>query len=153
MKEVKTVEDLKNTKIYLSNKEDRVKFQEMVFSLGVKWNSGETEVMYLNAPFLYIDDKLILKLNEYDFGCDFINDSNKQIFLHDVLKIEPPRHGFETKESVLVRQDKVLKWNLTEYAYFDTEITHGHVCLNGQCFKYCIPYEGNEHLLGTTKDK
>ena len=31
------IEDLKNTKIYLSNEEDRIKFQEKVFRLGVEW--------------------------------------------------------------------------------------------------------------------
>ena len=32
-------EDLRETKIYLSNVEDRITFQKKMFSLGIKWNS------------------------------------------------------------------------------------------------------------------
>lgn len=53
------IEDLKNTKIYLPNKEDRIKFQKKVFKLGVEWKAGEPRKIMEKEPFYYIDSNLI----------------------------------------------------------------------------------------------
>ena len=41
-------------------------------------------------------------------------------------------------------------WSVDFYSYFDME-SHRHRCLGG-LWDYCIPYEGNEHLLGTREE-
>ena len=41
-------------------------------------------------------------------------------------------------------------WNLFQYAYQNKDGIH--VMVGGAAFKTCIPYIGNEELLGTTKD-
>lgn len=56
---------------------------------------------------------------------------------------------FKPFDKVLVRNDDKLKW----YAdIFSNKDENGkYVCI-GWNWKQCIPYEGNEHLLGTTEN-
>ena len=139
-------EDLKNTKIYLSNREDRIKFQEKVFKLGVKWISGETCVIaYQSHPFYYISN-LALSCNSSMLYNLFIESRYKQIFLEDVLSIEEPV-VLITGTPVLVRDRYDKEW---EYDVLG-RIRSGeckYKCVGGT-FYQCVPYEGNEHLLGT----
>lgn len=61
---------------------------------------------------------------------------------------------FKSFDSVLVRNSEDSDWELNLFSYYRKEAECDYyVCLNGFRFKYCIHYEGNEHLLGTCKDK
>lgn len=52
-------------------------------------------------------------------------------------------------DKVLVRDDINEKWSINLFSYYDEEDEHfPYICQNGGYY-YCIPYEGNEHLLGT----
>lgn len=59
---------------------------------------------------------------------------------------------FESK--VLVRDDEKEKWKPAIWGYYDTDHSkyYPYETVGGNCFVFCIPYEGNEHLLGTTED-
>ena len=50
-------------------------------------------------------------------------------------------------KSIALYEDNV--WNLFQYAYQNKEGVH--IMVGGAAFKECIPYAGNEELLGTTK--
>lgn len=53
-------------------------------------------------------------------------------------------------QRVLVRDGDDEEWMLNLYSHYDeTAIKFNFVCLASR-FKNCIPYEGNEALLGTT---
>lgn len=52
-------------------------------------------------------------------------------------------------DKVLVRDDKEDQWSANIFSYQVRDMFH---CLGEGYWRYCIPYEGNEHLLGTTKD-
>lgn len=58
-------------------------------------------------------------------------------------------YDFKPFQQVLVRDSKDRQWSCSLYSHYNT-IYNVHICANGRDFKYCIPYEGNEHLLGTT---
>lgn len=62
---------------------------------------------------------------------------------------EAKDHEFQHFDKVLVRDDDNFAWCLALYAYFQEE-TALHRMVGGACWGQCIPYEGNEHLLGTT---
>ena len=47
------IEDLKNTKIYLSNEEDRARFQNKVFNLGVEWGNLDKSKLSEVFPNLF----------------------------------------------------------------------------------------------------
>ena len=78
--------------------------------------------------------------------------SAKRKFLHkNITKIKTT---MKTKtipfDKVLVRDDDSGEWCLALYAYY-RESTKLHRMVGGACWGQCIPYEGNEHLLGRTE--
>ena len=52
-------------------------------------------------------------------------------------------------DKVLVRDSESDKWRANLFAYISED---GYYCCVYAFWVYCIPYAGNEHLLGTTKD-
>ena len=52
-------------------------------------------------------------------------------------------------DKVLVRDFKDQAWQVSLFGYKDA---NNYYCCNGSCWNQCIPYKGNESLLGTTKD-
>lgn len=53
-------------------------------------------------------------------------------------------------DKVLVRNDKEDQWSANIFSYQVRD--NMYYCLGENYWRYCIPYEGNEHLLGTTQD-
>ena len=51
-------------------------------------------------------------------------------------------------DKVLVRDDNDTPWKVGLFSHIDNKLFQ---CV-GSIYRQCIPYEGNEHLLGTTKD-
>ena len=146
-------EDLKETKIYLSNVEDRIKFQEKMFSLGIKWIVINSAVDYTDCPFYYIDKDFDL---QYSISIDpefFIYNNYKQIFLHEVLAIKEPKEvcEFNTFDRVLVRDTNKDLWVAKFFKFYYCEnISFPYQTIDDCCFSQCIKYEGNEHLLMTS---
>lgn len=62
------------------------------------------------------------------------------------IKIE---HQFKPFERVLVRERRNEAWRAAFFSYINE---YKRYVTTSMAWKYCIPYEGNEHLLGTTKD-
>lgn len=52
-------------------------------------------------------------------------------------------------DKVLIRDDEDHPWRVSLFGYKDA---NSYYCCNGCTWNQCIPYEGNEHLLGTTKN-
>lgn len=64
-----------------------------------------------------------------------------------------PKVEFKTLDYVLCKSMACYEgdaWNLFQYAYQNKDGIH--IMVEGSAFKRCIPYKGNEHLLGTTKE-
>lgn len=72
----------------------------------------------------------------------------------DLWYLVPKPHydikNFKPKQWVLVRDDDEWEWALTRFSYLSNGSASLFVCINGASFQQCIPFEGNEHLLGTT---
>lgn len=62
---------------------------------------------------------------------------------------DKPEHEFQPFEKVLVRDVDTDKWTVDLYGFKENNDDYVYQCVGGCCV-YCIPYEGNEHLLGTT---
>lgn len=56
---------------------------------------------------------------------------------------------FEPFQKVLVRDDNTAPWDITFFKYLNKNSKYKFSGFNG-CWKQCLPYEGNEHLFGTT---
>lgn len=125
-----------------------------------------TRKIYYHA---YMDDELYINQVEGEFFSRisrikrFATDSEKQQ-LFDALAKEGKRWDSEKKQivglkpkfdelkpfdRVLVRNCKSENWRANLFGYIDKD---GFYCCVWANWAYCIPYAGNEHLLGTTKD-
>ena len=70
----------------------------------------------------------------------------------NTLQVEPIESKCEFKpfDRVLVRDYPNQKWTVNLFSYYNKEARDfPYVCTNG-CFSYCIPYAGNEYLVGKT---
>lgn len=74
-------------------------------------------------------------------------DAEKKMIVNLKLKVE-----LKPFDNVLVRHQKTEEWRANIFSHTDkTDEYLDYVCVNGR-WEFCIPYEGNESLLGTTKD-
>lgn len=66
-------------------------------------------------------------------------------------KVENPTHQFKPFDKVLVRDALIDKWRCSLFSHFSPFPNNEfkYRCIES-VYKYCIPYEGNEHLVGTT---
>lgn len=67
-------------------------------------------------------------------------------------KVNEPKvekHSFKPFDRVLVRDHEVEVWRAGFFGFYDEGGSYPYRCV-ASAYKYCIPYEGNEHLLGTT---
>ena len=60
-----------------------------------------------------------------------------------------PKVELKPFDKVLIRDDEDHPWRVSLFGYKDA---NSYYCCNGCTWNQCIPYEGNEHLLGTTKN-
>lgn len=72
-----------------------------------------------------------------------------------IYKVVLPDVTFQPFQKVLVKDiesinDCFTVWSIDFYSYFDME-SHKHRCLGG-LWDHCVPYEGNEHLLGAKEE-
>lgn len=69
----------------------------------------------------------------------------------ETLQVEPvkPTCPFKTFDKVLVRDCEEHEWYANCFSHYrGNDKDFPYACF-GNNFRYCIPYEGNEHLLGT----
>ena len=67
----------------------------------------------------------------------------------ETLKKKEPQ--FKPFEKVLVRDSELEEWRCTFYSHFSSKDIYHHITV-GSMYAMCIPFEGNEHLVGTTKN-
>lgn len=116
--------------------------------------------------YYVLNDMSTLKFEDWlsfeDKHIQFITET-QQIILFDALEKEgkawdakkklisdlKPKVELKPFDKVLIRDINAEEWKASFFSY--KEESH-YVCIEGHCWSQCIPYEGNEHLLGTTKD-
>lgn len=70
----------------------------------------------------------------------------------ETLKVEPvkPTCPFKPFDKVLVRDNEEHEWYANYFSHYRGDDKDFPYACFGNFFRFCIPYEGNEHLLGTT---
>jgi hypothetical protein len=95
----------------------------------------------------YIPAPLNVKLELLD-----IIKANGFIWNANTLQLEKiEKENFKPFDKVLVRNVEHVEWRISLFSSYSDEI-YKYKCINGN-YKYCIPYEGNEHLVGTNKNR
>lgn len=139
-------ERIKNIKIYVDGRSAEI--QKVLFALGAKWTLGGTKVENYGEQFLFVDDSG--KIRWSDTVSEYFKSENREVKADEILSWKPvkPKPVLKPFDRVLVRDVEEAKWNLSFYGY---EGDDGEFYVsNGSTWNQCIPYDGNEHLLGTT---
>ena len=122
-----------------------------------------------NTTINYYKDHTFGKEEVCDTEC-FVkaNDEQKALFIAaaekyyggkynpETLQVESanvvePVCPFEPFQKVLVRDSCDDKWKADYFSHYDEDNSLFPYYCVGYCYKVCIAYEGNEHLLGTDK--
>lgn len=76
---------------------------------------------------------------------------NPETLQVEPVKVAEPKCSFKPFDKVLVRYNEDSVWRCELFSHYNTfNKRYPYVCLSG-VYKYCIHYEGNQHLLGTDK--
>lgn len=110
------------------------------FKIGDKIRHKNDKTIIKTINYIYHDsyalcDNHLLYFKEQD-EWELISDK------FDITTLKP----FESR--VLVRDADCYEWEADIFGRY----SDGYIDLGGGKWKQCIPYEGNEHLLGTTND-
>lgn len=88
------------------------------------------------------------KMNPTDAEPTLFPSKDQRDWSKFVVSGQEAKHQFKPFDKVLVRDSDHSKWECDIFSHFGDE--EGiFVCIS-DWWRQCIPYEGNEHLLGTT---
>ena len=160
---------------HLATEEEKQKLFDAIKAKGYCWN-GETKTLKkLVEPKFKVGDKVKHKCdknntiititgskhdyyyiqyynnikNEYQNEAISFTDQDKYELVIDKFDINTLK-PFESK--VLVKPQFNSFWMPSFFGFYSKDDSCPFICCNGFAYKYCIPFEGNEHLLGTTND-
>lgn len=143
---MKPNEKLISTKVFVRSKEEAIKVINKAKQLGFRTYADESKTLEHNFFAFYPDGDITY----VESVKDWLNKPFKEVTVKEILKIEPI-HDFEIFQRVLVRDSDTDKWIPKFFSHFKEDRTYKYITLANTFYKYCIPFEGNEHLAFTTK--
>ena len=154
------------SEIRLATEEEKKKLFDAIKENGHKWNA-ETKTLE-KLPKFKVGDKVVKKggisgpVSITGIGDEYYYSSTESsvgvlsIAEQDDWELVPNKFDITTlvpfDSRVLVRDNNLQKWSPAMWEYYDFDSQDYPYKIVGGCARYCIPYEGNEHLLGTTND-
>lgn len=83
-----------------------------------------------------------------DAECVLFPSKDQRDWSKFVVSDKEAKHQFKPFDKVLVRDGDSDIWDCNIFNRIDED--GEYYCIDYECWEQCIPYEGNEHLLGTT---
>ena len=112
-----------------------------------------TQEISIVKEFIDIYDKkigIVTFVTSAGVGVDFPDGICSNFFMFDEVSLLSPNYSFKPFDKVLVRNKDTEGWQSRLYDQY--LIGWGHGCQDSFVYQQCILYEGNEHLLGTTRN-
>lgn len=123
------------------------------------YTSFKASVFQLKKRGFAKRDKRVLSIDDFVKASDeqrdkFISDMEKFFggkYNPETLQVESvkPECPFKPFDKVLVRDDENNIWYANYFSHYREDEDYPYACIDSS-YRYCIPYDGNEHLLGTT---
>ena len=145
----------------LATKEEKGKLFKAIKDNGYRWNAKTKTLYKLIKPKFKVGDRIRHKNDEYiintisyvydnSYGlCDghllYFNEED----LYELYPYKFDINKLKPFDKVLTRANDDDSWVCNYYSH---RIEDYYVILNAELAVQCIPYEGNEHLLGTAND-
>lgn len=151
----------------LATEEEKKKLFNAIKANGYRWNE-ETKTLE-RLPRFKVGDRIkhisaypsgiVVKVDDKGYHIDYPKGEGVcyiNFTLEKYYELAPNKFDITTlkpfKSRVLVRDYDNMIWVPTFWGkYLKDGSNCSYLTTNG-CYKYCIPYEGNQHLLGTTND-
>lgn len=162
----------KSFNIRLANNEEKEKLFQLIRENGYKWVSETKSFERLIEPMFKVGDIIQdkntlykIKIKDVKIGGEYyvgesVDGVGKGVgyfYFCEQDKWELVRDKFNINtlkpyDRVLVRFGSGDIWRINLLERYDETSDNPFLCIGYQRFKQCIPYEGNEHLLGTHND-
>lgn len=164
---------MKEYKIDLSGFDGKVRevvneaIQCHAFELGCLWfGVPEKRAIHKGAAYIFTNKDSSLTMRMDSDVSWFNSHTNTLISAADFLALtpedvqdapedvqdKPKEPEFKPFQKVLVRDYDSDVWSAHIYSHRDENLTFIHRTVGGVGYHHCIPYEGNEHLLGTKEE-
>lgn len=149
----------------LATEEEKQKLFQAIKDNGYKWDTKTKTLEKLIEPVFKVGNKI--EKCGYRFTIAEVKDDyyltkcgNKiPIDNQDDFSLVPNKFDVTTLKpfdsKVLVRDKNTEEWRGHFFSHYDSNSNKPYVCIGVEGlneYKQCIPYEGNEHLFGTTND-
>ena len=151
--------------IHFATKEEKEKLFKVIEDNGYKWNAETKTLEKLIEPKFKVGDKVrhknnhnvvftITNIEEDYYACG----TNKAFWFtgQDDYELVPNKFDITTlkpfESKVLVRDTSSEKWYPAIWGLETVNDDYPYVMVGGGQYNCCIPYENNQHLLGTTND-
>ena len=121
-----------------------VSLSDIADILGVSFKRIRRIVYMLNNGY---DMSELLSLSKKDDSFMFAEETDSE--KKQIVDLKPKVDELKPFDRVLVRDFEDQAWQVSLFSYKDSD---SYYCCNGCAWNQCIPYIGNESLLGTTKD-
>ena len=152
-----------NDTVRLATEEEKQKLFDAIKANGYKWNA-ETKTLE-ELPKFKVGDRIKSLISSAYYTIVSIQDnyylvkSDTEPYPYEVsfenainYELAPNKFDIKTLKpftKVLVRKNNYWKWNIDFFGYYNEGNCH---ITDTRIARQCIPYEGNEHLLGATDD-
>ena len=144
----------------LATEEEKQELFQAIKAKGYRWNPETKTLEKFIEPYFKIGDKIrskndktIIKTINYIYHDSYALYDNHLLYFkeQDEWELVPNKFDITTLKPfdsrVLVRDDNCYEWEADIFGRY----SNGYITLGGK-WNQCIPYEGNEHLFGTTND-
>lgn len=154
----------------LATEEEKQKLFDIIKTKGYKWDTEAKTLKKLIEPKFKVGDRIRHKTTNTDiiYEISKIYDDSYGLVnytwmlymrFQDYYELVPNKFDITTlkpfESKVLVRHNRDNKWCGSFFSHLDEEFyshCYKFVTTAGKSYPMCIPYEGNEHLIGKTDD-
>lgn len=154
----------------LATEEEKQKLFKAIKDNGYNWNDETKTLEKLIKPKFKVGDRIrhivgreefatVVSVEELHYNLNSkVGTTSFSISLQREWELVPNKFDITTLkpfDKVLVRLTKDNVWNATFFSHYDKEVKWGcypFVTTSSKSYLMCIPFEGNEHLLGTNND-
>lgn len=153
----------------LATEEEKQEIFQIIKDKGYKWNEKTKTLEKLVEPKFAVGDRVIRTATHETYVIDHItstgyvykNGGGTGFIFEDehLYELAPNKFDITTlkpfESRVLVRDSNNHEWRGHFFSHYNNCFDKPYICIGIEGlfeYKQCIPYEGNEHLLGKTDD-